>query len=262
MSNPAAITLGEVNVKSGKFRVEDSIGEAIHIYLADFRFDLSISEFRKLAYDVYMALQIYFQDIPGFELDIISREFLFRRAECWKDLIMVKKEITTLSSLLVDTKGAMGIVKYADISKLRHKKVLDDSALGFERRKENNYYGQTNQERLDMILGIMKKEGYDEKKGSIVLFNNKNNIMDGQYRAACLYYLNGDMSVPVIRMFFEKNKYNAVSNPLFVKIFKWNRKKYAIVIRKINSKMKRALLYFKIKIYGLAVRFDKIRYRV
>ena len=48
MSNPAVIMLTNTSTKSGgRFKVEDNIGESMHIHYDNFRIDLTIKEFLK-----------------------------------------------------------------------------------------------------------------------------------------------------------------------------------------------------------------------
>jgi hypothetical protein len=53
MSNPAVITLVTEHItRLGTLKIEDNIGESIHIHLGDFRFDLTLSEFGVLVADI------------------------------------------------------------------------------------------------------------------------------------------------------------------------------------------------------------------
>lgn len=78
-------------------------------------------------------------------------------------------------------------------------------------RSQVNYYdGATgsvlsNEERLEYNLQKIKEEGYPGKSGNslITLFNDSNRIYDGQHRAGCLYYLNGNIKVKVRRLWFK-----------------------------------------------------------
>ncbi|WP_438059310.1 rhamnan synthesis F family protein [Streptococcus ruminicola] len=55
--------------------------------------------------------------------------------------------------------------------------------------------------RFDSLIKSIKENGYDERK--IIIVNNKNELMDGQHRAACLcYHLGEDAKVKVLKIRF------------------------------------------------------------
>ena len=49
MSNPAVLLLAETKIQGKNVRIEDNLGEAIHIHIGEFRFSLSINEFLKIS---------------------------------------------------------------------------------------------------------------------------------------------------------------------------------------------------------------------
>lgn len=224
MSNPAVITLAETKTSFGTFRIEDNIGEAIHLHLGEFRYDLSIEEFNLLAGEINKAVEVLTKDIPGFNINQVSKEFYLKRATCWPDLISVEKDCVKLSELLVDTYDKRGRYTFLPLPNSRVLKALNGNPEENNNRNERNYFGQTNSDRLDAMLASIKENGYPKNNEYIVVFNNSNVIEDGQHRAACLYYLYGDISVDIIRMNFKDGKHTAViRRPMKERLFKWNR---------------------------------------
>ena len=63
MSNPAVINLAETETDIGFFRIEDNIGESIHLHLGDFRYDLTIKEFLSLSDDLKNVIDGFIHQI-------------------------------------------------------------------------------------------------------------------------------------------------------------------------------------------------------
>lgn len=78
------------------------------------------------------------------------------------------------------------------VNSLRGKIDIDS----FNRRK-SNHYGQSNSMRLQSILQMVIEQGYPFDNEYITIFSTSNLIVDGWHRASCLYYLYGNISVPV-----------------------------------------------------------------
>ena len=76
MSNPAVIMLTDVSTKSGgRFKIEDNIGEAIHIHYDNFRIDLTIKEFFEFA-ELIEGCLISLIDNPDFNINNYDPSFL------------------------------------------------------------------------------------------------------------------------------------------------------------------------------------------
>ena len=72
-------------------------------------------------------------------------------------------------------------------------------------RSETNHLFESNEERLRRILAeiSVQKNGF-----YIILYGNEEMVRDGTHRLACLYYLYGDMEVPVIRLYVSHPYYS------------------------------------------------------
>ena len=77
MSNPAVITLAQVQTKCGEFSVEDNLGESIHLHLGDFRWDITINDLDSLSKELAVSLEMFI-NVEGFGVDKFSKEFLPR----------------------------------------------------------------------------------------------------------------------------------------------------------------------------------------
>ena len=57
-----------------------------------------------------------------------------------------------------------------------------------------------------IIRKSIQEKGYDEKLGWFVVYGDDNIIRDGQHRACSLLLEQGDLTVPVIRLYFSDDK--------------------------------------------------------
>lgn len=261
MSNPAVITLAEIETSVGIFRVEDNIGEAIHLHFGEFRYDLTVAEFLRLVLEIEEMMKEYTSHIPGFFFEQISKEFFLNKSSCWSDLKSARIEKIRLSKLLVDTYDDKGKYIFLPLPNSRVVKALHGNTKENDNRIELNYYGQTNHERVLSMLDSIKRYGYPKDNKYIVIFNNSNVIEDGQHRAACLFYLYGDIEVEVLRIQFIDNKYTtALRRPLMMRLFKWDRKRIRKYYHFAQDKRKCILRdFFNIK-SRILLNFDRKRY--
>lgn len=71
-------------------------------------------------------------------------------------------------------------------------------------RRSSNYVGQSNWDRLEECLTWIQNKGYPVDDNYILLYGNEHTVMDGWHRAACLYYLYGNIEIPIRRVHFRK----------------------------------------------------------
>lgn len=218
MSNPAVITLASLSDIKGfpyRFEIEDNIGEAIHIHYKDIRLDLTVKEFLELA----EALEDIINDlveVEEFQCSDFDPVNLVGLAPLLPDLNNIVYCDVPLEELMVDTYDENGNTVLRNLKYSRVFKALQGQCIENDARSQVNYFNgiswtkQKNSERLHYNLEQIKKYGYPVNNELLVLFNHDNVIYDGQHRAACLYYLYGNITVPVRRLFFEKNKYSDI----------------------------------------------------
>ena len=76
MSNPAVIVLSDCFSKEGhSFRIEDNIGESIHIHYNNLRYDFTVNEFLRLVEIIEDCIDKHI-DIKGFKLNNYDSIFL------------------------------------------------------------------------------------------------------------------------------------------------------------------------------------------
>ncbi len=260
MSNPAVITLAHVRTNLGDFSVEDNIGESIHLHLGDLRCDITVAELERLSEDMAVALE-EFINVEGFTVSGFSKEFLLQLAEigALSSLNSVEEDTIKISEITIPYRNWMGALKSKSIIYSSVIKALGGNPSENNRRKERNYYNQTSQERVLEILDSIKQNDYPYGGQKIVLLRGSNRIYDGQHRASCLYYLKGDILIPVIRLGFS-NKILKDAGPVL------------FILRKLKSKIlgfvkyiyRNRLSFFvvwKRYVNGLDIKRDRHRYK-
>ncbi len=83
-------------------------------------------------------------------------------------------------------------------------KNLQKQEFDYE-RAETNYLFESNEERLRRILAEI---GTNKKDFYAVLYGDEDVVRDGTYRLACIYYLYGDLQVPVMRLYVSHPYYS------------------------------------------------------
>lgn len=216
MINPGVITLASLNEVPFlsfpyRFCIEDNIGEAIHIHYKDIRIDLSVKEFETLASSCIEIID-KLVDVKNFHCRDFDPVVLVGIAGNLPKLKRIQIKKLFLEDILVDTFDSNGNPIYAPISQSRVFKALCGFQQENNNRKEQiNHYKnnateyQSNQERILFNLNKIKKYGYPYNN-ELIGVNENNQIWDGQHRAACLYYLYGNIEVPVRTLIYGKTQ--------------------------------------------------------
>ena len=237
MSNPGVRYLAKRRLSNGvEFRVEDNIGEAIHLhYGSEIRLDLSIADFLELDKVCNASLNDLLAH-TGFKTQYFDPVFLEMCADILIDLKEVAFDEVMLSELIISTYNVLGIPIMSNLKKSRVTKALNKDYKELDSYVQENMPGQTNRDRVERVWEYMRNCLYPDDSGYIVLFNEQNVIRDGQHRAASLLDIYGDQKIPVIRMKFRDNMYNASMHPFFDWLFRWNRNRIKGLIRKTQQK--------------------------
>jgi len=224
MSNAAVIKLQRKTIAGNSVWMDDNFGESVHLHINDFRADLSCREFEQMARDSAEVID----EIVGVEgFHAADYDPVFMEQMLWKHLLAlrcVKKDTVKLSELWINEPR---LVRIKDSRMYRNMK----SAGKKVRSKGSDHFGQSGRERVELIRKSMQENGYDESKGCFVVYGNDNIIRDGQHRACALYLQQGDMEVPVIRLYFSD-------------------------YRKVNTKLRSSAFGF---FYHCVYRFNEIR---
>lgn len=249
MSNPGVIILTENYLNNhGSLRIEDNIGECIHIHIGEIRIDLSIDSFFDLSSQLKSILfQMTSEELSNHKFNYTFLEMI---GDGLLDLKTITVESININKLLIQTKGFFGLPIIRNLSKSRVFKGLNGNIKELEKYHQDNYYGYTNIDRMNYIFDSVKKNGYPFNAEYIVLFNYQNIIRDGQHRAASILKLYGsDKEIPIIRMHFYENKHNSSRHPWIKTIFYWNKPKIKSLIKITYKNIKWYIkrIYWKLK---------------
>lgn len=200
MSNPGVITLTEKRISDRKaFRVEDNLGESIHIHYNDIRIDLTIKELLELSdicddtiYDLVRA--------KNFRLDDFDYEFLNKYSDILLDLIEVKKESIPLNEIRVLTTNSLKIPETVPLSKYNIIKTKKESFLP-------------------------------------VIFNGNKILVYGSNYAKNCFNNNSEKCIDVLNLCFNNNSHSISKNPWVKFIFGWDKRRIKKVCYKIAKKL-------------------------
>ena len=176
MSNPAVIKLASGKVGRSQVWMDDNFGESIHLHIDDMRVDMTVSEIADLHEDLCAIMN-----------DQVDIENLDYRTI---DPVLLSGLLAPYHNKVYRLEDSVGV------------RVLRGEIKAEEHRK-SGHISQSEQERMSGLLESIKEHGYPHNRNYIVLYGDDNIIRDGQHRASCLFYLNGDMEVPVLRLFFD-----------------------------------------------------------
>ncbi len=213
MINPGVITLASLNATERvcfpyRFEIEDNIGEAIHIHYKDIRLDLTTKEFETLALSMAEIID-RIVDVEGFACKDFDPVVLVGISGGLPKLKKIEYRDLFLEDIQVDTYDEDGNPIYAGLEYSRVVKALngicrenDDHLVQLNHYKNGSVERMTNQERVLFNLERIRKYGYPVGNEYIGV-DAQNRIWDGQHRAACLYYLYGNIKVRVRQLFYD-----------------------------------------------------------
>ncbi len=245
MSNPGVYTLSRHTMNGNDFRVEDNIGEAIHLHYEEFRIDLSVRDFYEIS-DFFAEAANNLINVGGFRIEMLNPVFFSQIADKLADLRGVKIIDVKLKELKVGT-FVCGIPVIRSIKNSRVVKALNGRTKELEHYKQENIINQTNIDRLRNNFNSIKDNGYPYNNEYIVIYNGQRFIHDGQHRAGSLYFIDPEQSVKVLDLDFG-GKYNV----------KWGNWAY-FNIKKLKRNIKPFVKKFLFKIKDV---IKRIKYKI
>lgn len=198
MSNPAVVKLQVEKIEGQRVWLDDNFGESIHLHIDDIRIDLTNEEFSNMCDDICAAIN-ELVNVEGFDCNKINPVYL--KVMLWDRLTHLRKvkiENVKLSEMI-----APGNNRVARLPDSRGVKALNGNTKENDVIRASHHMGQTSQDRLQKVYDSIEKNGYPYNSEYIIMYGDDNVIRDGQHRAACLYKIHGDISVPVMRLYFD-----------------------------------------------------------
>lgn len=197
MSNLGVITLSyfKKNILNNigffkELKIEDNIGESIHIHIDNFRFDLTISEFNIFADCILDSLKNNFKDNILIKKKLIDDNFIAEIAvhlNYVENVIFEKIKIKELKVINYDSKNNIFINNIK-------------SSFYFNRKKNS----KSTEDKIIYFNNLLKNNKLQIDK-QIVLFGKQNIIRDGQHRACVIFKDNPEREVIIKRVIFKKN---------------------------------------------------------
>lgn len=225
MSNPGVILLSKTETECGDFIIEDNLGEAVHLHLGNIRIDITVNDLNHLA-EQCMDILDNFISLHGFSCKELDPIFLSQISYMLPDLQSVRRRKLEPNIFRIQIRNKYGIFVNCKIENSRVFKALqgnheeDDNFL-----QQENYIFQSNAERTDENLNVIKKQGYNQDKGMVVTFNGQDFIRDGQHRIAVLNYLGRNDTIETLDLSFRNKKYSLSEHPVVRIFLHWNKKK-------------------------------------
>jgi hypothetical protein len=201
MSNPGVILLAEKRLSDDMvFRVEDNLGEAIHLHYSKIRVDLSIKQFLYIADAVAESINILLNK-TGFHLEDYDINFLNEFSWCFSNLLKVEKLAVCVDSLRLRSRNYFGLPVTKSIKQYNNANLIDGN--------------------------------FQDSTGSVVLFNDSPVIMSGEYTALKAYLGGEEENLTIIRFVFANNFYSVQKNPWKKYLFQWNKKRIYRLLKKV-----------------------------
>ena len=153
-------------------------------------YDTLNAEYTKNAFDLRTLDATYLEHMLGVDLPFFigwnyDEEYIL-------DLKVFDKQ--TLSEV--------SIKNHPNFIQLKAKKFFDISRLS------TNCLFESNEVRFRKILSNLIQNGYPYAGKFIVLYNDEMTVRDGTRRLSCLYFLHGNIKIPILRLRFSKNYYS------------------------------------------------------
>lgn len=247
MSNPGVVNLSQMWIGNQELRIEDNIGEAIHIHFGNIRIDFSILEFFELT-DKLIEIMEKMINIENFSFRSYDAIWLSQISSLLIKLKKIELEKRNVGNLLTNQYDDEG-QSIISIKKARVLKAIHGDISEIEQWRQTNYVFDDNICRLKNIYESIKVDGYyPEKRGTfIVVCDNGSFVADGCHRASSIYDLYGDIEITVADWITEDK---ICSDNKRKEWFAQEKKKIAIEHKKeINKKE-----FKKLQTYYLAIR--------
>jgi len=210
MSNPAVCFLASTEIDGINFRIEDNIGEAVHIHIGKLRIALSIDDFLVFAEGIMEAVQQLFQ-IRHININMKTLDVWSLKEEWIKHyggIQSVQVEQVSLGSLYMKESYVRhrAIKRIIPLGESGYIKLLkgDYSDIGYY--EEPGKLEPSRKQKLDFIKQKIGMDGYPWD-GKLILVDQDGYIFDGIKRASYLHYLYGDDGeIPVLRIYLSRQK--------------------------------------------------------
>lgn len=162
--------------------------------------NFSLNEYSSYCEEIYQLLDREYG--KGFSFKLLSPVYLEHMLGIdlpnIEKIEMCKTDILSLS--IFDREGPCKVKIYEhDIYKQLNTGVFKEG------RKTTNHLFENNEERIRNILTEVQK---DSKNACAVVYGDEDVVRDGTHRLACMYFLYGNIEIPIIRIYVNNPQYS------------------------------------------------------
>lgn len=196
MSNPAVICLAEVSgtkANQKSIRIEDNLGESIHIHIDDHRLDLTIEEFAILSDIVWKSLQCLDEVPCGIKesnfVSAIYKATKYEKPEFEINEVLIKNLKFILRKKFLRFYHIFRLVSVAETPQYLY---LNGPSELLSEYPQKNYYTQTNKERMKYHINQALTIDFNSNENLPISFGKKSTVIrDGMHRCASVAYKYG-----------------------------------------------------------------------
>lgn len=250
MSNPGVVTLASYSSpypERFSIRIEDNIGESIHIHINDLRISLTINEFLELTSpDQTSILPKHINEL--IQEYRIEPTFLLELSPYLSQLSKTSLTNVRLKDLRVLIRvsifGKLFVLPRSILHSQAYKALKSKDLSSYDTYPQTNYPFQTNSDRLSSLYQSIKQTD-PQDISPLITINGQLFIRDGQHRASILAFIHGtSCTVPVLDLQFitAKPSYSFLQDsllPIITYILRTQKRKILLLpflaIRKLCS---------------------------
>lgn len=199
MSNPGVILLAVHNKRGGcfeKMKIEDNLGESVHIHLDDYRIDLTIKEYQSFSELIWQAL-VELDDLPNELKDSNFLSDTYRAVSYAKPIVNLKKTKLQSLSFIKRYRWLRFFYLYSlvKIHQTPQYLYLTGESSGFEAYPQQNNLGITNIDRLKKRSIQLTESSIKDSNCVAVVFGDQSLVVrDGMHMCSILAHKHGPTS--------------------------------------------------------------------
>lgn len=196
MSNPGVILLAVHNKRGGcfeKMKIEDNLGESVHIHLDNYRIDLTIKEYQSFSELIWQAL-VELDDLPNALKDSNFLSDTYRAISYAKPIVNLKKEKIQSLSFIKRSRWLRFFYLYrlVKINQTPQYLYLTDESNGYETYPQQNNLGITNIDRLRKRSIQLTESGFKDSGSVAIVFGDQSLVVrDGMHMCSILAHKHG-----------------------------------------------------------------------
>lgn len=191
----------QVEYKEHKILIEKA--DKVNIHFDKENFEVSLEEISILTEKIYG----FYEEIYNFNFSLRDIDPMYLSNFLWKRINYIVK--SKIENVMIDDLFVMHQGKKTKIINTAYYKALvEKQDIYIPTVFHTNHINVSNYERVLDVFNIVKKYNYPFNNEYIIVYNEKFEIRDGQHRASALRYLYGNIKIPIMRMYFDEEKFN------------------------------------------------------